>query len=62
MLLNYLKNPKLFKTPEMIRISTMPMGNRRNWNWLSIIPTSRSGKKGSFVFTVISVLKSAVLN
>ena len=32
MLLNYLKNPDLFKTPEMIRISTMPMGNRRNSN------------------------------
>ena len=40
MLLNYLKNPDLFKTPEMIRISKMPMGNRRNSNWLSIIPTS----------------------
>ena len=32
MLLNYLKNPDLFKTPEMIRISKMPMGNRRNSN------------------------------
>ena len=30
MFLNYLDNPDLFQTPEMIRISTMPMGKKRS--------------------------------